>query len=214
MRAAEQEDIVDAEVIEPPATRKDRARRLLLQAAVLTQLGKQDAKTREAARGEYTAGDREAASAEGVPLGAVRMDAGRVTVRVSDPAAALAWAEVNHPEQIDEVVVPTVTPEGFAWLREHHPEWITEVVAHREVYPAFLNGLVAGVKKAKGGWIKAGAPPELVPWTDPATGEDRTDRPDWIAYSQGDPILVVTPSDEASEVAVRLLAGRLPELEA
>lgn len=210
----EHEDVVDAEVIEPVMSRKDRARRLLLQAAVIGQMNAQNERARAVAKDEYMPGDREQAESGGVKVGAVRMDEGRVSVRVTDQAAALAWTDANHPQQVDEVIVPTVTDEGFAWLREHHPEWITEVVAHREVFPAFTKSLLDGVKKAKGGWIKRGNPPQLAAWVDPDTGEERTDVPPWIHYSKSDPILNVSPSDEAAEVAQMLLRGALPMLEA
>jgi hypothetical protein len=207
------EDIVDAEVIgdTAPETRKDRARRLLLEAAILDRLTAANREARRAIADEYEASDADVASYEGVPLGRVRMDNGRVTVSVTDQAYALRWVQANAPHQVQEDVVVTVTPDGLAWLSEHHPEWLVEQVLSCEVHPAFLTALVARVKKAKGQWVTKDGLPDV--WTDPDTGEESTGLPPFIGYRQGDPILNVTLSDEAPGVALRLLAGRLPELE-
>lgn len=90
----------------PADERKAAVRRLLLEKAILDELGKQYESERVRVATMFDAGDRETAQEAGELLGAVTMAKGAKTARVTDPEAFLDWFRENRPEEIE--IVPAV----------------------------------------------------------------------------------------------------------
>lgn len=103
--------------------RKELAQRLLLEKAILDELQHQNKLAREAAADLYEPGDADSPRVDGERLGRVRMDSGRVSARLVDPAAFEEWVRANRPEQIEEVT---------------------------RVYPAFVTSVLEAVKRDGG----------------------------------------------------------------
>lgn len=89
-------------------SRKELARRLVLQKAILDQLGAADAVDRREARVEYESGDADTVRVDGAEFGRVRRDKGRRSFRVTDPAKFELWVQQVVPDEW--VSVPQVNP--------------------------------------------------------------------------------------------------------
>lgn len=83
--------------------RKDLARRLLLEKAILDALQDANAKARAAISQEYEPGDADTVRLDEQPVGKVSMSKGATTARVVDRVAFTGWMVANRPEDVEEV---------------------------------------------------------------------------------------------------------------
>lgn len=91
-------------------SRKDIARRLVLEAAILDVLKDLHAETRDEARTEYESGDADSVKNDGVTLGRVRRDKEAVSWKVTDWSEFTRWVSEHIPSEVREVVSLQVNP--------------------------------------------------------------------------------------------------------
>ena len=114
---------------------KELAAVVLLQRAVLDELKAVEAQRRDEMAAQMRPGDAIVAHIDGdMPLGRVRMDKPRVSARVTDEAAFLAWCRVHAPEQVQTVeMVRPAYREAVLRAKGALPERIDEATG--EVLP-------------------------------------------------------------------------------
>lgn len=192
--------------------RKAAAGVALLQKAVLDALQGANDTTRSEVAAMFDVGDRETAKTpDGTPLGAVRLQKGKTTARITDRQAVIAWCAEHMPALLTDEPEDT---SRLAWSLEMmdtlhaddtpHEEALRAVVDAARRWHAYLRSQgtgrdlrAASVKVLTDAMVKGG-------FIDMATGVVTT--VPGITMSTGDPILYVeTDKDHAPQVAKRLL---------
>lgn len=87
---------------------RETATLLLLQQVVMRRLSEQHAQTRETAGVDFdTVGVRDIGMIGDEPIGAVQLNKGATTARITDAAALLDWVAEHLPEQIETIPATT-----------------------------------------------------------------------------------------------------------
>lgn len=164
---------------------------LVLQKAVLDQLRLADAETRAAAREELVPGDAVSVTVAGETAGRVRVDKPRVSWKVTDRDALVAWLAEHHPGML--VTRPRIVDLEAAtqWLATWRPGMVR---LEYSLEPASEKALLAA------GEI-----------TDETTGEILT--PPGLVREESEPRLVVSTTDAAKSYAAELLRTTTAQIE-